>query len=159
MGCLLRENREFTLFLFSRLGRSILGIKISPERLKRKEKKMRYVSIALVLLLGLAMGCATTYEGKKIDGSKTKGLVAEGTTPDDVVRMFGHPQQKENLPSGETKYIYYYRMKKPFAFGTDPQELQRLEVFIKNNQVDRYRFVDRDVEPITTDVPPLQPSR
>jgi hypothetical protein len=120
---------------------------------------MRYMSIALVLLLGLAVGCATTYEGNKIDGSKTKGLVAEGTTPSDVVRLFGQPQQKENLPSGETKYIYYYKMKRPIAFVTDPQELQRLEVFIKNNQVERYRFVDRDVQPITKDVPPIYPGR
>ena len=38
---------------------------------------MRYVSITLVLLLALAMGCASM-EGRKIDGSKTKNLIADG---------------------------------------------------------------------------------
>jgi hypothetical protein len=119
---------------------------------------MRYLSIALVLLLIGAAGCATT-EGKRIDGSKTKNLVAEGTTPDDVVRMFGHPQQKENLPSGETKYLYYFKERRFFALQIDPEEIQRLEVFIKNNRVERYHFVDRDVQPITSSIPPLQPGR
>jgi hypothetical protein len=120
---------------------------------------MRYVSIALVLLLALAMGCASM-EGRKIDGSKTKDLIAEGTTADDVVKMFGEPQQKENLPSGETKYIYYYRAKQRILFfrtGGQIQDLQRLEVFLKGNQVDRYRFVDADQSPITTDIPPMKP--
>ena len=49
---------------------------------------MRYMSITLVLLLALAMGCASTIEGKRIDGSKTKNLLAEGTTANDVVKMF-----------------------------------------------------------------------
>ena len=69
---------------------------------------MRYLSIALVLLLALAVGvgCAKTFEGKQIDGAKTKDLLAPGTNEKKVVQMFGEPQQKEQLPSGETKYIY-----------------------------------------------------
>ncbi len=120
---------------------------------------MRYVSIALVLLLALAMGCASM-EGRKIDGSKTKNLIAEGTTADDVVKMFGEPQQKENLASGETKYVYYYRTQGRMLFFRmgQPRDQQRLEVFFKNNQVDRYRFMDTDQQPITTDIPPMQPA-
>ena len=122
---------------------------------------MRYVSIALVLLLALAMGCASTMEGKKIDASKTKGLIADGTTPEAVVRMFGEPQQKETLASGETKYVYYYRAQSRMLFFRmgQPRDLERLEVFFKNNQVDRYRFVDTEQQPITTDIPPLQPAK
>jgi ligand-binding sensor domain-containing protein len=120
---------------------------------------MRGMSIALVLLLALAMGCASTLEGKKIDGSKTKNLLAERTTPADVVKMFGEPQQKETLASGETKYVYYYRTQgRMLGFRTgQPRDQQRLEVFIKSNQVDRYRYLDADQQPITTDIPPLKP--
>ncbi len=120
---------------------------------------MRYLSIALVFLLALAMGCAATIEGKRIDGSKTKNLLAEGTTTADVVKMFGEPQEKENLASGETKYVYYYRIKdRMLWFRTgQPQDQQRLEVFMKGNQVERYRYLDADQQPITTDIPPMQP--
>ena len=120
---------------------------------------MRYVSIALVLLLALAMGCASM-EGRMIDGSKTKNLIADGTTPADVVKMFGEPQQKENLASGETKYVYYYRANQRILFfrtGGQVQDQQRLEVFFKDNQVDRYRFMDTDQAPITTDIPAMKP--
>ena len=119
---------------------------------------MRYVSIALVLLLALAMGCASM-EGRKIDGSKTKNLIADGTTPADVVKMFGEPQQKEDLASGETKYVYYYRAQGRMLFFRmgQPRDVERLEVFFKNNQVDRYRFLDTEQQPITTDIPPMKP--
>ena len=120
---------------------------------------MRYVSIALVILLALAVGC-TTMEGKKIDASKTKSLIADGTTPEAVVKMFGEPQQKENLASGETKYVYYYRAQNRILFfrtGGQVRDLERLEVFFKNNQVDRYRYMDTEQQPITTDIPPMKP--
>jgi hypothetical protein len=127
---------------------------------KRKEKrKMRYWNIVLGFLLVMAVGC-TTIEGKRIDGSMTKNLLTEGTTPEKVVKMFGEPQQKENLASGETEYVYYYRTHQDFLFfprKADPQEQQRLEVFFKNNQVERYRYRYNDVQPITTDIPPIQP--
>jgi hypothetical protein len=122
---------------------------------------MRYGNIALILLLGLAMGCAPIIEGRQFDGSKTKGLMAEGTTAADVVKIFGEPQQKENLASGETKYVYYYtKQSRMLWFRTgQPQEQQRLEVFLKNGQVDRYRYRYSDVAPITTDVAPLVPEK
>lgn len=122
---------------------------------------MRYVSIFLVLLLGLTVGCATVTEGKRVDGSKVKNLLAEGTTPNDVVKMFGEPQQKETLASGETKYVYYYRTQGRMLFFRtgQPRDQQRLEVFVKNNQVERYRYVDTEQQPITTDIPPLTPEK
>jgi len=119
---------------------------------------MRYVSIALIFLLTLAMGCASM-EGRKIDASKTKSLLAEGTTTEDVVKMFGEPQEKENVPSGETKYVYYYRAQGRMLFFRtgQPHDQQRLEVFTKGNQVERYRYVGAEQQPITTDIPPMQP--
>ncbi len=122
---------------------------------------MRYLSLALVLLLGLAVGCATITEGKRIDGSKTKNLLADGTSPDAVVKMFGEPQQKETLTSGETKYVYYYRTQGRMLFFRtgQPRDQERLEVFFKGNQVDRYRYVNTEQDPITTDIPPLVPEK
>ena len=124
---------------------------------------MRYLSIALVLLLALAVGCAKSIEGKKIDGAKTKDLLASGTDEKKVVKMFGEPQQKEQLPSGETKYIYYYR-ETGFMAGfhrgnADPQEQQRLEVYLKNDTVQRYRYVTAELDPITTDIAPIVPEK
>jgi hypothetical protein len=126
---------------------------------------MRYLSIALVLLLALAVGvgCAKTIEGKKIDGAQTKNLLAPGTDEKKVVKMFGEPQQKEQLPSGETKYIYYYR-ETGFMAGfhrrnADPQDQQRLEVYLKNDTVQRYRYVTAELDPITTDIAPIVPEK
>jgi hypothetical protein len=122
---------------------------------------MRYLSIALVLLLALAVGvgCAKTIEGKKIDGAKTKDLLAPGTNESKVVQMFGEPQQKEQLPSGETKYIYYYREKSYLWWHADPKDQQRLEVFLKDNTVQRYRYVYAEVDPITKDIPDIVPEK
>jgi SmpA / OmlA family len=120
---------------------------------------MRYLSIALVLILVLAVGCAKTIEGKKIDGAKTKELLAPGTNESKVVQMFGEPQQKETLPSGETKYIYYYREARKMLWSTNPKDQQRLEVFFKDNMVQRYRYVYNEEEPITRDIPPIQPEK
>lgn len=120
---------------------------------------MRYLSIALVLLLALSVGCAKIIEGKKIDGAKTKELLAAGTNESRVVQMFGEPQQKEQLPSGETKYIYYYREKSRLWWHADPKDQQRLEVFLKDDTVQRYRYVYLDVQPITTDIPSIQPEK
>ena len=126
---------------------------------------MRYVSIALVLLLALAVGvgCAKNIEGKKIDGAKTKDLLAAGTNEKKVVQMFGEPQQKEQLSSGETKYIYYYR-EKGFMAGfhrrdADPEEQQRLEVYLKDDTVQRYRYVSAELDPITKDIPDMVPEK
>jgi len=120
---------------------------------------MRYLSIALVLILVLAVGCGTTIEGKKIDGANTKELLAPGTDERKVVQMFGEPQQKESLPSGETKYIYYYREARKLWWHSDPKDQQRLEVFVKDNMVQRYRYVYNEEQPISTDVPPIQPEK
>jgi hypothetical protein len=123
---------------------------------------MRYMSVALVLFMALAMGCASTMEGKRIDGSKTKDLMVEGTTPGDLVKLFGEPQLKENVASDEVKYVYYYRKHTPMLFfnrQAEYQDIQRLEVLIKNNRVERYRFLDTEIDPITKDIPPLKPDR
>ncbi len=39
---------------------------------------------------------------------------------------------------------------------TDPKDQQRLEVFLKDNTVHRYRYVYMEEQPITTDIPTIQ---
>ena len=116
---------------------------------------MRYLSLVLVLLLVLAVGCGKIIEGKKIDASMTKQIMRPGTDEGKVVQMFGEPQQKENLPNGETKYIYYYRESHRMLWHSPPKDQERLEVFLKGNEVQRYRYVYVDSEPITTDIAPI----
>jgi hypothetical protein len=43
--------------------------------------------------------------------------------------------------------------------NADPKDQQRLEVFFKGNEVQRYRYVYMDTAPITTDVPSIQPEK
>ena len=119
---------------------------------------MRYFSLALVLLLVVGVGC-TKIEGKKFDGAKTKDILAPGTNESKVVQMFGEPQQKENLASGETKYIYYYRVSRGILWTSSVKDQQRLEVFLKGNEVQRYRYVYLETAPITTDIPPITPEK
>ena len=120
---------------------------------------MRYLSIALFLILGLAIGCSPIIEGKKIDSAQNKNLLAAGTNADKVVQMYGQPQQKEELPNGETKYIYYYRLKNRIWWHADADQQQRLEVYLKDDTVQRYRYVTAELDPITTDIAPLQPEK
>ena len=120
---------------------------------------MRYLSLVLVLLLVLAVGCGKVIEGKKIDGAMTKDILAPGTDQAKIVQMFGEPQQKENLPNGETKYIYYYRESGRMLWHQNPKDQQRLEVFLKGNEVQRYRYAYMDETPITTDVPAPVPEK
>jgi hypothetical protein len=146
------------LIPFRAINEENLKIKIGIKKAEKGDKKMRYVSLVLVLLLVLAVGC-TKIEGKKIDGAKTKDILAPGTNESKVVQMFGEPQQKESLANGETKYIYYYRESRGLLWHADAKDQQRLEVFLKGNEVQRYRYVHMDVTPITTDVPPVLPEK
>ena len=120
---------------------------------------MRYLSLVLILLLVLAAGCGKIIVGKKIDGSKTKDILAPGTDQAKVVQMFGEPQQEWKLPSGETKYIYYYEERGRMLWHSSPKDQQRLEVVFRGNTVQRYRYVYMDEAPITTDIPPVAPEK
>jgi len=120
---------------------------------------MRYLSLALVLMLALAVGCGKIIEGQKIDAAKTKEILAPGTNQSKIVQMFGEPQQKETLPNGETKFIYYYREYRRMLWHQNPKDQERLEVFLKGDEVQRYRYVYMDEQPITTDVPSPTPEK
>ncbi len=122
---------------------------------------MRYLTVVMIGFAFLTAACAATMEGKKIDPAQTKNLLAEGTTSEDVVKMFGKPQAEEKLASGETKYVYYYRTQGRILFfrNAKPRDEQVLEVIVKDNQVDRYRFRQNDQDPVTTDIPPILPDR
>ncbi len=122
---------------------------------------MKYLGFVLILFLCFAIGCASM-EGRKIEGAKVKTLMNEGANQEYVIKTFGQPQQKEILSSGEEKLVYYYRTKSRMFLmkrDGDPREQQRLEVVLKDNMVDRYRYLESGIQPITTDIPPITPEK
>ncbi len=100
---------------------------------------MRYIGVALIVMLAFAFGCApTVMEGKKIDAAKVSGLALD-QTKDQVVSAFGQPVKTEKVAGGE-KYIYHYYLKKPHWWTVDEVERQDMEVVFINNRVDSFKF-------------------
>ncbi len=109
---------------------------------------MRYVGVALIVMLAFAFGCAATVmEGKKIDASKVSTLALD-QTKQQVVAAFGEPVKKENVAGGE-KYIYHYYLKKPHWWTVDQVETQDLEVVFINNRVDSFKFKGTGASDVT----------
>ena len=102
---------------------------------------MRYLTIFLVLAVGLTFGCAsTTYEGRRIDRAKVEKLTAGETKVEQVEEMFGKPDRIEQLTSGEENYIYEYCRKNPEWFTIDDLDAQKLEVFVRDGVLQTYKF-------------------
>jgi outer membrane protein assembly factor BamE (lipoprotein component of BamABCDE complex) len=70
---------------------------------------MRYLTILLIFAVGLTFGCASTaQEGRRIDPAKLEKLMAGQTKAEQVEEMFGKPERIEQLPTGESNYVYEY---------------------------------------------------
>jgi outer membrane protein assembly factor BamE (lipoprotein component of BamABCDE complex) len=111
------------------------------EKNGREEKNMRYLTILLIFAVGLTFSCAsTTYEGKKIDPAKVEKLTAGQTKAEQVEEMFGKPERIEQLPSGESDYIYEYCRKNPEWYTIDDLNAQKLEVFVRDGVVQTFKF-------------------
>ncbi len=110
---------------------------------------MRYIGIALIVMLAFAFGCTpTVMEGRKIDASKVSTLALDQTRGQ-VVAAFGEPVKKENLSSGETKYIYHYYLKKAHWWTVDEVETQDLEVLFKNDRVESFKYKGKGAADVT----------
>lgn len=67
------------------------------------------LSICLMMLISSATGCMTSVDriGRPIDEAKIQQIVKGKTTMEDVIAMFGTPQ--DNFQMGEnTLYVYRY---------------------------------------------------
>jgi hypothetical protein len=102
---------------------------------------MRYLAILLIFAVGFTFSCAsTTYEGRRIDRAKVETLTAGETRVGQVEEMFGKPDRIEQLSSGEDNYIYEYCRKNPEWFTIDDLDAQKLEVLLKDEVVQTWKF-------------------
>jgi hypothetical protein len=101
---------------------------------------MRYIGIVVLIMVAFSFGCASTVmEGKKIDAAKVNTLALD-QPKDQVVAAFGPPLKTEEGMSGETKYIYHYYFKKPHWWTVDEVERQDMEILLKNDRVDSFKY-------------------
>jgi len=101
---------------------------------------MKFASVILTLLLVFMVGCATTYQGRKIDSEKVKQLTAGETGVEKVTELFGKPDQTETLPSGAESYVYQYGQDTQHWWTIDSIDSQKLEIQVKGGIVQTYKF-------------------
>jgi hypothetical protein len=101
---------------------------------------MRTIGMILLVIVVFVVGCApTVMEGKKIDAGKVNTLALD-QPKDQVISAFGPPLKTESLPTGEMKYVYHYSFKKPHWWTVDEVERQDMEVLLKNDRVESFKF-------------------
>jgi len=109
--------------------------------------------ICLSVLLTLAAGCSTVTtkttktQGTKIEKEAALKLKPGVTTRDAVISAFGNPAETITENGEERlKYVYTEKQVKSYFGGTIQDEVTggkattTLEVVIKNNVVDSYKF-------------------
>jgi outer membrane protein assembly factor BamE (lipoprotein component of BamABCDE complex) len=100
---------------------------------------MRYLAIAVVVLMALTFGCEEmVVQGKAIDRAKLNQLVPGQTATERVVEVFGRPDSVEKIASGGEKYVYRYYQVKPHIFRLYEVEKERLDISIQDNRVQGY---------------------
>ena len=103
---------------------------------------MKFAGVILASLLAFMFGCATTYEGRKIDSAKVDQLAVGTIGTQRVTDLFGTPDQVEKLPSGAEKYMYEYGYKQDIShwWTIDSIKGQKLEIQVKDGVVQTYKF-------------------
>ena len=102
---------------------------------------MRNTTILLIFLMAITFGCGKmVIEGRQIDESKVKDLMASSNTTDKVTQVFGKPDQVEKMASGEEQYSYRYYYMNPHWWTIDDVEEQNLKVVVKDSEVQRYNY-------------------
>lgn len=115
---------------------------------------MKYLALALVLLLAFSAGCGRVVsQGKMIDEAKVANFLDTYPTTDQLIQSLGKPQQTERLASGEEKLIYSYHYRNPHWWTTDEVQNQKLEVWTRGNSVQAYHFVSGRTEDARTEAP------
>jgi hypothetical protein len=113
---------------------------------------MKWASLILMALLGLASSCGPTLiEGRKIDPSKLKEVIKGQTKSEVVVQNLGQPERIEKMPSGEEKYVYRYYKEEYTHWWTLPRyEKQEAEIVVNDGVVQDYRY-SRELRDVVTD--------
>jgi hypothetical protein len=111
---------------------------------------MRYTTILLIFLMAFTFGCAKmVIEGRQIDESKVKDLMASSNTADKVTQVFGKPDKVEKMGSGEEQYSYRYYYMNPHWWTTNDVQEQNLKVMVKDQAVQGYSYRKSSTEKIT----------
>ncbi len=116
---------------------------------------MRYSTILLILAVVSLFGCGQILtEGRQFDSSRVNNIMVGSTTGENLAANLGQPAKVETMPSGEKKYVYHYYYKNPHWWTTDEIMRQDLEVYLLNNEVQRYNYKEQATEYIDK-TPPL----
>jgi outer membrane protein assembly factor BamE (lipoprotein component of BamABCDE complex) len=107
---------------------------------------MKILNLMLAFLLVFAFSCATVQQGKMIDPAKVKQLEAGKTKTLQVEQLLGKPDKVEPAGPGAVKYTYDYCRTKPELFTINPEQAQRLEVWIKGGIVQTYKLTYEEKE-------------
>ncbi len=100
---------------------------------------MKYLMILLVPVIAFSLGCAKPYMvGTPIDKAKVDQLVPGTTTESKVTELFGQPEKKESMSSGQTKYVYSYYEEIPKIFTKNIQHKTILEILTGGGVVQKY---------------------
>ncbi len=110
-------------------------------------------TLCLAVILAFSAGCSTVIsttsrpEGAKIEKEAVLKLTPGVTTRDEVISAFGNPAETVTENNEERlKYVYREKKIKSYFGGTIRDEVTggtettTLEVVIKNNAVDSYKF-------------------
>ena len=107
---------------------------------------MKFARVILTLLLAFMCGCATTYQGRKIDSEKVKQMAVGITGVEKVTALFGKPDKIERLPSGEENYIYQSGRDISHWWTINSINSQKLEIVVKDGVVQTYTFREEGKE-------------
>lgn len=132
------DDKKSQMFPFSHFALYTVLLHL---RLKKGGKKMRFAILIFTLLLVFTFSCAPMIvEGRKIDSAKLDQLNVGQTKVAKIEELFGKPDKVDKLPSGDENYIYFYRREIPRWWTVDKIDKQKMEIFIKDGVVQKYRY-------------------
>jgi len=110
---------------------------------------MRYVAIVLILVAGFTFSCASMEtKGRPITKDQIAQLAVGETKAEKLTQIFGEPEKKEMVQSGEEKYIYSYYQLIPHWWTVNEVQQQKLEVTVADGVVTKFNLRGDEINPI-----------
>jgi hypothetical protein len=116
-------------------------IRFLIQKNREEEKKMKWISLILVVMIAFVFGCGpTVLEGRKIDSGKFSQMTIGQTNKAKVEELFGKPAKTEMAPAGVEKYFYTYRETDPEWYTIESTQKQNFEVWFQNGVLQYYKL-------------------
>jgi hypothetical protein len=116
-------------------------IRFLIQKNREEEKKMKWISLILVVMIAFVFGCGpTVLEGRKIDSGKFSQMTIGQTNKAKVEELFGKPAKTEMAPAGVEKYFYTYRETDPEWYTIESTQKQNFEVWFQNGILQYYKL-------------------